>query len=126
MKTSKDSTIAILGISNNTERYSNKAYQRLLKNGYNNLVGITPKSINLPNIEMVSSLSEINFPVHTLSVYLGKERLTPLTDEIMALAPKRIIFNLGTENEQLILEAKQNGVEVIEGCTLVLLSTEQF
>ncbi|MDP1843656.1 MAG: CoA-binding protein [Sediminibacterium sp.] len=45
---------------------------------------------------------------------------------MFSLHPKRIIFNPGTENEELEALAKSKGIEAIEACTLVMLNTGQF
>jgi hypothetical protein len=42
------------------------------------------------------------------------------------LKPKRIIFNPGTENDDLIKLAEENKIEPFIGCTLVMLSTGQY
>lgn len=126
METNSDSIIAILGISDKTTRYSYRAYKQLLDSGYDNLIGITPKDIALPNISVVNSLQEINGSVHTLTLYVGAKRLDPLIDDILYLNPKRIICNPGTGNQDLIYKAQQKGIEVVEGCTLVMLNTDQF
>ncbi|OFZ23061.1 MAG: hypothetical protein A2202_08045 [Bdellovibrionales bacterium RIFOXYA1_FULL_36_14] len=126
MQTETSSFIAILGISDNEDRYSYKAYKKLLENGYKNLIGITPKNISLPAIETVKTLAEIKKPIHTLTIYLSHDKLDDLTESIIKLSPKRIIFNPGTENEKLIKKVTSHNIEIIRGCTLVLLSTDQF
>ncbi|HQY12539.1 MAG TPA: CoA-binding protein, partial [Ferruginibacter sp.] len=47
-------------------------------------------------------------------------------DYFLSLHPKRIIFNPGAENEELADLARANGIQPVEACTLVLLSTGQF
>lgn len=126
MVTNKDSYIAVLGFSDKPSRYSYLAYERLLENGFNNLIGISSKNISLPGIKMVRTLEDIGQDIHTLTVYVGVERLAPLIEAILALNPKRIILNPGTENVDLISRAKDAGIEVVEGCTLVMLGTDQF
>jgi predicted CoA-binding protein len=126
MITDKNNTIAILGMSDNPERYSYKAYQKLRENGFTEQIGISPKKINLEHIAIVSQLDDISEEVHTLTLYVGVERLTAMIDSILALSPKRIICNPGTENRQLMTKAQERGIEVVEGCTLVMLSTNQF
>jgi hypothetical protein len=44
----------------------------------------------------------------------------------MELAPRRIIFNPGTENPVLASMATEKGMEAIEACTLVMLKTGQY
>jgi len=45
---------------------------------------------------------------------------------ILALKPKRIIFNPGAENEELAELARLKGIKALDACTLVLLSTGQY
>ncbi|MFT6873748.1 MAG: hypothetical protein ACJAVN_002770, partial [Roseivirga sp.] len=40
--------------------------------------------------------------------------------------PKRIIFNPGTENQELKNKAESAGIECVEACTLVMLSVGNF
>jgi hypothetical protein len=42
------------------------------------------------------------------------------------LNPKRIIFNPGAENPELEALARKNGIEVLNACTLVMLSIGNF
>ncbi len=64
--------------------------------------------------------------MHTITLYLGPARSTPLIDEIVAAKPQRIILNPGAENEELAAAASGAGIEVVEGCTLVMLRTGLF
>jgi hypothetical protein len=47
-------------------------------------------------------------------------------DDMIALKPKRVIFNPGTENPALFKLLRESGIEVEVGCTLVMLSTNQY
>lgn len=126
MQTTNDVNVAILGISEDRSRYSYMAYQRLLENGFTHLVGITPKDVNLPNIKIVKSLGAVELPIHTLTLYVGSARVDNMVEEIIQLKPQRIICNPGTENRNLIKRAQEMNIEVVIGCTLVLLATNQF
>ena len=56
--------------------------------------------------------------------------MPPISDEyydyILSLHPRRIIFNPGAENPELETLAAAHGIEPVEACTLVLLSTGQY
>ena len=58
----------------------------------------------------------------TITLYLNQDRQTDYYDYLMALKPKRILFNPGTENPVLEKLAHQNNIETEQACTLVLLS----
>lgn len=64
--------------------------------------------------------------VHTVTLYLGPQNQVEWYDYILSLKPKRIIFNPGTENHELIDLANKNGIQACQACNLVLLSTGQF
>ena len=62
----------------------------------------------------------------TITLYLNPNNQKPYYQYIMDLKPKRIIFNPGTENDELAEMAQKEGIQPIEACTLVLLSTGQY
>ncbi len=126
MKTAVNEKIVILGMSDKPTRYSYKALQRLLEYGFTNLVGVSPKSLKLAQVELVNTLDEVKGEVHTLTLYVGESRLEPMISSILALSPKRIICNPGTENPNLIRQAQAQDIEIIRGCTLVMLSVGEF
>ena len=64
--------------------------------------------------------------VDTVTLYLNPRNQVEYYDYILGLQPKRIIFNPGTENEELIRKAKDSNIEPFIGCTLVMLSTGQY
>lgn len=64
--------------------------------------------------------------VDTVTLYLNPRNQVEYYDYILSLKPKRIIFNPGTENEELERLAKENGIKTMEACTLVMLGTGQY
>ena len=120
--------VAILGASINPERYSYKAFLRLQEHGHIPFP-ISPKLNELEGVKCYHSPTELkaeNIDIDTLTVYINPNNSSPLIDKILDLGPKRIIFNPGAENPTLYEKLKRKDIEVIEACTLVLLSTDQF
>jgi predicted CoA-binding protein len=64
--------------------------------------------------------------IHTITLYLGPQNQSEWIDYLIGLQPKRIIFNPGTENLEFFPKAKAAGIDVLEACTLVMLTTGQF
>lgn len=64
--------------------------------------------------------------LHTITMYLNRERQKEYEDYIISLHPKRIIFNPGAENSAFAKKAAAAGIETIEACTLVMLGTGQY
>ena len=114
----------VLGASQNPERYSYLALNKLSAN-HHPVVAIGRKKGNVGNVEIDTEQKPLT-GIDTVTLYLNPQNQKLYYDYIISLKPKRIIFNPGTENEELYTLAKQNGIEVMEACTLVLLSTGQY
>ncbi len=121
----KSETVAVLGASDKPERYSNKAVRMLVEHQHR-VIPITPRLAEIEGIPAFKSLTQITEPVDTLTLYVGPDISSKAASEILALKPKRVIFNPGTENPALEAELVAAGIAAERACTLVLLSTGQF
>jgi predicted CoA-binding protein len=117
--------VAVLGASPKPARYANQAVRMLLEHNYQ-VTPIHPKFSTIENLPVAASLTDVKTPVDTLTLYVGPERLVPQIDDIIALKPKRVIFNPGTESSDLQQALDKAGIEWFEACTLVMLRTNQF
>jgi len=124
-KNQKTQTVVILGASNNTNRYSYQAQKRLLEYGHK-VIPVHPKLTVIEDLPVINDLAQINEKVDTLTLYVGEKRSQCLIDAIIALKPRRVIFNPGSESSLLENRLEQEGIPYIHDCTLIMLSTEQF
>ncbi|AWV99065.1 CoA-binding protein [Arcticibacterium luteifluviistationis] len=114
----------ILGASTNPTRYSYLAANRLARHKHPiTLVGIKKGEVAGEVIQ--NSIDGIE-NIHTVTMYLGERNQLEYEDFLLALNPKRVIFNPGAENPSLMKRLEEQGVETLEACTLVMLSTGQF
>ncbi len=114
----------VLGASLKEERYSNKAIRSLRNNGHEVIaIGLKKGLVEDVTIEQDKYPYKL---IHTVTMYLGESRQLDYQDYILSLKPKRIIFNPGAENPSLTLRAKNMGIETLNACTLVMLSTGQY
>jgi predicted CoA-binding protein len=114
----------VLGASSNPARYSYLVVQRL-NNGHYPVTAIGNKKGKIGNTIIETEKKNIT-DLDTITIYLNPIHQKDYYDYILGLHPKRIIFNPGTENDELVERAKHNGISTLEACTLVLLSTGQF
>lgn len=114
----------VLGASDNPERYSFLAINKLRANNHP-VVAIGRKPAKVADVDVETDHKDIP-DVDTVTVYLNPVNQKEYYDYILSLHPKRIIFNPGAENEELATLAKEKGIQPMEACTLVLLSTGQF
>ncbi len=114
----------VLGATTNPSRYAYLATARLQEHNIEVVpVGIREGEINGEPILLGQPEVE---EIHTITLYLNPQRQEAYYDYILSLKPKRIIFNPGTENATLSRLAKEQGVEPIIGCTLVMLSLKNY
>ena len=121
----KGSAVAVLGASPKEERYSYKAVKMLTEHGFK-AIPVHPAGHTVLGIPGKKSLEEIAGAIDTLTMYVGAAISDQEFEHILALKPKRVVFNPGSENPALARKLRDAGIEVVEACTLVLLQTEQF
>lgn len=114
----------IIGASPNPSRYSYLATLKVAEYGHS----VYPMGIKNGRIGSMEILTEKRMfdNIHTVTMYVGAERQQEWIDYILLLNPVRIIFNPGSDNSVLWDKASALGIECIDGCTLVMLSSGQF
>lgn len=117
--------VAVLGAHTKPQRYSNQAVCLLLEHGFR-VTPVHPKFELIEGLQVVPSLKDINAPVDTLTLYVGPERIQPMIDDILELAPGRVICNPGTESKELQEQLDAAGIPWLEACTLVMLRLGNF
>ncbi|MFY7879211.1 MAG: CoA-binding protein [Lacibacter sp.] len=114
----------VLGASANPNRYSYIAVQKLRAAGHD-VIGIGKEKGIAADIEIKTDMHPIE-NLDTITLYLNPSHQNKYIDYMLSLHPKRIIFNPGTENEELYQRALKHGILPVEACTLVMLSTGQY
>ena len=114
----------VIGASENEDRYANRAVRKLKSYGHDVVaLGLREGQIDGVKIHKDKPVLE---NVDTVTLYVGQQNQPPLYDYVLSLNPKRIIFNPGAENPELEAIAEEKGIEVVEACTLVMLSIGNF
>ncbi len=64
--------------------------------------------------------------VDTITLYVGPRNQSSYINYILELHPKRVIFNPGTYNQELVELLERNNIQAVEACTLVMLSANTY
>ena len=115
--------VLVVGASENPSRYSNKSIIKLNENGYK-VFAFGSRPGKVMGIEISTELPKME--IDTITLYLNSKNQKQYYSNIINLNPNRIIFNPGTENEELSIMARQKGIKVMNSCTLVMLSIGNF
>ena len=114
----------VIGATPKPERYAYIATEMLHDFGHE----VVPYGIKKGTIGDYTILNEWpnSQKIDTITLYINPTLQEGFYDQILALKPKRIIFNPGTENSALEEMAKAKNIKTLDACTLVLLRTNQY
>jgi predicted CoA-binding protein len=118
-------TTLVIGASTNTDRYSYKAIVALLAHKHH-VIAFGNKKGAIKDVVIQQSLPDVNEGIDTITLYLNPTLQQQYIENIIALNPRRVIFNPGTENEFFFELLKTNNIIAIEACTLVMLSIGNY
>ena len=114
----------VLGASANPTRYSYLAVNKLREHNHP-VVAIGRTTALVADIPVQSETSPIP-ELDTVTMYLNPVNQKNYYDYILDQHPKRVIFNPGAENPDFEKILQEKGIQSVEACTLVLLSTGQY
>ena len=114
----------VLGATPKPERYAYIATEMLVNFGHT----VVLLGVKRGEIGELTILSEwpADEDIDTVTLYINPTIQKDFYARILALKPKRIIFNPGTENLELMELASSQKIATLEACTLVLLRTSQY
>lgn len=116
----------IVGATSNPARYAHIAAKMLTDYGHEIVpIGIKNETVlgkQILNLHEKPPVAGID----TITLYVGTQNQSEWYDYLLSLKPKRIIFNPGTENDTFEKMAEAQNVEVVQGCTLVMLRSNQY
>lgn len=114
----------VFGASLNPSRYAHRAVKKLRADGYD-VVAIGGREGQIADVDVMKGHPPME-EVDTITMYVGATRQAEHEEYLLSLKPRRIIFNPGAENRHFAYRARAAGVETIEACTLVMLSTGDY
>jgi predicted CoA-binding protein len=109
----------VIGASLKESRYSNICVKTLVSGRFPvTAIGLREGLIDKTPVQ--SGFPDLN-DIHTVTLYLGSENQKPWYNYILKLNPERVVFNPGAENQEFEDLLSNAGIEVIEGCTIVMV-----
>ena len=118
-------SIAVIGASNNPEKYGNKAVLAFQEKGFR-VFPVNPRETQIAGIPAFSSIAEVPEKPDIISLYIRPEQTLPILDEIIARGCGEIWLNPGTASDELIEALGKSTITYIEQCSLVALSLGNY
>ncbi len=114
----------VLGVSSRPGKRSYNMVRKLAAKGYDVIaIGYTDGMVE--DVPVLTGQPFVK-DVHTVIPYLKPEKQGQYYDYILKLKPARIIFNAKTENEELRKLARDNNIETLYACSLVMIGMDEY
>lgn len=121
-------SVVIIGASDKPHRYSYRAMQKLREFGHQVLLVANRGELieGLPVYRLAELKAKPPAEIDTITIYVNSDILAPMLDDLLALKPRRVIFNPGTESTPAAAKFSAAGVDVVNHCTLIMLDEKTF
>ncbi len=111
--------IAIVGLSDNPERASNRVATYLKKQGYK-IIPVNPTKSEILGEKCYSTLSEIPEPVDIIDIFRKVDVIPQIVDEAIKISAKAVWMQLGLAHHESAEKARHAGLVVVQSkCTKI-------
>ena len=107
----------VVGDVLNHLKYAYKILNSLKESGYN-AVGLNP---SVKNEEAYNNLNDIPYKIEILNLCINPNKGIKILQEANELKIDKILIQPGAESPEILNFCRENGIQAIEGCTLVEL-----
>lgn len=112
-------TIAVVGLSSNPARPSNRVAAYMEAQGYR-VIPVNPNETTVLGEPSYPSLAAVPGPIDLVNIFRKSEEVLPIVDEAIARGAKAIWMQEGVVNEEAAERAKQAGLLVVmDRCWLI-------
>jgi len=111
-------SVAIIGASNDTNKFGNKAVRALTARGYK-VFPVNPKETEVEGIPAFKSIYDLPVRPEMVSLYVPPPVVLKLLPAIAAKGCDELWLNPGTESDAVLAEAERLGLNTIQACSIV-------
>ena len=104
--------VAMVGVSANPDRPSNKVFQYLIENGYN-VIPVNPTIDEVMGKKCYANLSAIPEKVEVVDIFRRSEDIQPIVDEAIKIGAKAVWMQEGIINNAAAKKAESAGLLVV-------------
>jgi uncharacterized protein len=110
---------AVVGVSDNQEKYGNIIYRDLRSAGYT-VYGINPRLTHIEGDPCYASLSDLPVKPDVVNVVVPPAATLTVIDTCIALGLTRVWIQPGAESDEALARAEQAGLTVVANACIML------
>lgn len=118
MTSSAKPTVAILGASDDRQKFGNKSVRAHLKQGYD-VYPVNPRGGEIEGLKVYARLADIPVALDRVSVYLPPAVGIKVLDEVAAKGCRELWLNPGSDAPEVVNKARALGLDPIVACSIV-------
>lgn len=110
--------VAIVGASNNRQKFGNKAVRAFLRAGYE-VVPIHPRETAIEGLRAYRSVLDVPGTIDMASFYVPPEIGEQIIDDVARKGIGEVWLNPGAESDALIAKARALAIQPIVACSII-------
>ncbi len=115
-------SVAIIGASADRNKYSNKAIRAYISQGWT-VYPVNPNLTEIEGIPCYKSIEDVPEPIDRISVYVPPQIGKTLLPSIAKKKHTELYINPGAEDEELIQQAQNLGLNPIYACSILAIGS---
>jgi uncharacterized protein len=117
--------IAVIGASNNRQKFGNRAVRAYHEQGYT-VIPINPHETTVEGLKTYASVLDVPGPVDMASFYVPPEIGEQVIEEVAKKGITEIWLNPGAESDALLSRARALNLQPIVACSIVAIGQNPY
>jgi predicted CoA-binding protein len=117
--------VAIIGASNNRQKFGNRALRAMVGNGYT-VIPINPHETEVEGLRAYASVLDVPGPIDMASFYVPPEIGERVIDEVARKQIPEVWLNPGADSDALIARARSLSIKPIVACSIMALGQNPY
>jgi predicted CoA-binding protein len=113
-------TVAVIGASNDRNKFGNKAVRAFQQEGYT-VYPVNPNETEVEGLPAFKSIKDVPGRPEMVTVYVPPPVLLKLLPEIAQKGCDEVWLNPGTESDAVLAEAERLGLNTIQACSILAI-----
>ena len=110
--------VAVIGASNNRQKFGNRAVRAFQRQGYT-VLPINPHETEVEGLKAYASVLDVPGPIDMATLYVPPDIGEPLMDELAQKHIPEVWVNPGAESDALMARARALQIQPIVACSIV-------
>lgn len=113
-------TVAVIGASNNRDKFGNKALRAFAKRGYT-VIPINPAVAEVEGYRTYASVLDVPGPIDLATVYVPPRTGVRVMEELAKKGVTQVWLNPGADGSEVVTRARELGLRTEQLCSILAI-----